>query len=228
VVHPRTQSRVMYFPPQPPALVPNAARVLVSSVAYPVRRDQHYDMAVSLKIHRLFLMVLYIIAFTNIFLQFDVVADLSRIIEESKVRLNLISHQEIEETFHRMGAITTRFLSAVNYRVNPALPLFPRYPQSSSNSTSTGRSHTPPSSSSRPPYQAAFYPARPPTHPPWRMSPLGGAFSQRSCTYTCTSTRRARTGTTGTCTWTSTSTRSSSTSSSTGSFLVHWRCSSVQ
>jgi hypothetical protein len=50
---PRTQSRVMYVPPQPPAPVPNAARVLVSSVAYLVRQDQHYDAAVSLKIHRL-------------------------------------------------------------------------------------------------------------------------------------------------------------------------------
>jgi hypothetical protein len=33
--------------------------------AYPVRRDQHYDTAVSLKIHRLFLKVLYILQFTN-------------------------------------------------------------------------------------------------------------------------------------------------------------------
>jgi hypothetical protein len=63
----------------------------------------------------------------------------------------------------------------VNCRGNPALPLFPRYPQSSSNSASTGRSHAAPSSSSRPPYQAAFYPARPLSHPPLRMSPLGGA-----------------------------------------------------
>jgi hypothetical protein len=85
-------------------------------------------------------------------LQFDVVVDLSRIVEESKARLNLMSHQEIEETFHRMGAITTRFLVTVNYRGNPALPLFPRYPSFAS----TGRSHTAPSSSSRPPYQVAF------------------------------------------------------------------------
>jgi hypothetical protein len=69
-----------------------------------------------------------------------------------------MSHQEIEETFHRMGAITRRFLVVVNYRSNPTLPLFPRYPQSSSSSASTGRSHATPSSSSRPPYQAAFYP----------------------------------------------------------------------
>jgi hypothetical protein len=39
-----------------------------------------------------------------------------------------MSHQEIEETFHRMGAITMKFLAAVNYRDNPALPLFPWYP----------------------------------------------------------------------------------------------------
>jgi hypothetical protein len=39
-----------------------------------------------------------------------------------------MSHQVIEHTFDRMEAITTRFLAAVNYRNNPALPLFPRYP----------------------------------------------------------------------------------------------------
>jgi hypothetical protein len=39
-----------------------------------------------------------------------------------------MSHQEISETFLRMGAITRRFLAAVNYRGNPALPLFPWYP----------------------------------------------------------------------------------------------------
>jgi hypothetical protein len=103
------------------------------------------------------------------------------------VRLNQMSHQKIEETFHRMRTITTRFLAAINYRGNPAIPLFPQYPQSSFSSASTGRSHAAPSSSSRPPYQVAFYPARPPTHPPLGMSPLGGAFSQRCYTYTCTS-----------------------------------------
>jgi hypothetical protein len=77
-----------------------------------------------------------------------------------------------------MGAITTRFLVVVNYRDNPALPLFPWYPQSSYSSASTGRSHTAPSSSSRPPYQSAFYPARPPAHPPLRMSQLGGLLSE--------------------------------------------------
>jgi hypothetical protein len=64
---PRTHSRVMYIPPQPLAPVPDAARALVSSAVYPVRRDQHYDAVVSLKIHRLFLMVLYILEFTNNF-----------------------------------------------------------------------------------------------------------------------------------------------------------------
>jgi hypothetical protein len=63
---PRTQSRVMYIPPQLAAPVPDAARVLAST-AYPVRRDQHYDTAVSLKIHCLSLMVLYILPFTNNF-----------------------------------------------------------------------------------------------------------------------------------------------------------------
>jgi hypothetical protein len=61
-------------------------------------------------------------------LQFDVIADLSGIIGESKARLNFLSNQEIEQTFDKMLAITTRFLVAVNYRGNPALPLFPRYP----------------------------------------------------------------------------------------------------
>jgi hypothetical protein len=40
-----------------------------------------------------------------------------------------MSHQEIAETFLRMGAITRRFLAAVNYPGNPALPLFPQYPR---------------------------------------------------------------------------------------------------
>jgi hypothetical protein len=104
-----------------------------------------------------------------------VVEDLSRIVEDSMARLDQMSHQEISDTFLRMGAITRRFLAAVNYRGNPALPLFPQYPQSSSSSASTGRSHAAPSSSSRPPFQAAFYPAHPLAHPPFRMFPLGGA-----------------------------------------------------
>jgi hypothetical protein len=104
-----------------------------------------------------------------------VIADLSRIVEDSTARLDQMSHQEIAETFLRMGAITRRFLAAVNYRDNPDLPLFPRYPQSSSSSTSTDCSHAAPSSSSQPPFQAALYPARPPRHPPFRMYPLGGA-----------------------------------------------------
>jgi hypothetical protein len=63
---PRTQARVMYVPPQPAAPVTDATRVLASTV-YPVRRDQHYDTALSFKIHRLSLMVLYILQFTNNF-----------------------------------------------------------------------------------------------------------------------------------------------------------------
>jgi hypothetical protein len=106
------------------------------------------------------------------------IADLSHIVEDSTARLNQMSHQEIAKTFLGMGAITRRFLTAVNYRGNPSLPLFPQYPQSSSNSTSTGPSHTAPTSSPRPPYQAAFYPAHPPAHPPLRMSPLGGLLSE--------------------------------------------------
>jgi hypothetical protein len=108
------------------------------------------------------------------------IADLSGIVEDSTARLDQMSYQEISETFLKMGAITRRFLAAVNYRGNPALPMFPWYPQSFSSSASTGCSHAPPSSSSQPPFQVAFYPARPPAHPPFRMSPLGGS-SQRSC-----------------------------------------------
>jgi hypothetical protein len=72
----------------------------------------------------------------------------------------------------RMGAVTRRFLAIVNYRGNSALPLFPRYPQSSSSSASTGRSQAAPSSSSWPPFQPS------PTHPPFRMSLLGGLLSE--------------------------------------------------
>jgi hypothetical protein len=61
-------------------------------------------------------------------LQFDVITDLSLIVEDLTARLDQMSYQEIAETFLRMGAITRRFLAAVNYRDNPALPLFPRYP----------------------------------------------------------------------------------------------------
>jgi hypothetical protein len=57
-----------------------------------------------------------------------VIADLSRIVEDSMVRLDQMSHQEISDTFLGMGAITRRFLAAVNYRGNLTLPLFPRYP----------------------------------------------------------------------------------------------------
>jgi hypothetical protein len=63
---PRTRLHVMYVPPQLAAPVPHAARVLAST-AYPVRRDQHYDTSVSLKIHHLSLMVLYILPCTNNF-----------------------------------------------------------------------------------------------------------------------------------------------------------------
>jgi hypothetical protein len=53
-----------------------------------------------------------------------VIADLSHIVEDSTARLNQMSHQEIAETFLRMDAITRRFLAAVNYHDNPALPHF--------------------------------------------------------------------------------------------------------
>jgi hypothetical protein len=58
-------------------------------------------------------------------LQYDVIADISHILGESRARLHLMTHQDIEQTWDRMQGITTRFLAAVNYRGNPALPLFP-------------------------------------------------------------------------------------------------------
>jgi hypothetical protein len=61
-------------------------------------------------------------------LQFDVIADISRIVEDSMARLDQMPHQEIAETFLKMGAISRRFLAAVNYRGNLALPLFSWYP----------------------------------------------------------------------------------------------------
>jgi hypothetical protein len=64
---PWTRSHVMYVPPQLPAPVPDTARAIVPSVPYPMRRDQHYDVAMSLKMQLIFLMVLYILAFTNNF-----------------------------------------------------------------------------------------------------------------------------------------------------------------
>jgi hypothetical protein len=45
----RTRSCAMYVPPQPPMPVPVAARAIGPSVPYPMRREQHYDVAVSLK-----------------------------------------------------------------------------------------------------------------------------------------------------------------------------------
>jgi hypothetical protein len=39
-------------------------------------------------------------------LQFDVIADLSYIVDDSTARLDRLSHQEIAETFLRIGAIT--------------------------------------------------------------------------------------------------------------------------
>jgi hypothetical protein len=62
----RTRSRVMYVLPQPAVSVPDATGVLAST-AYSVRRDQHYDAAMRLKIQHLSLMVLYILPFTNNF-----------------------------------------------------------------------------------------------------------------------------------------------------------------
>jgi hypothetical protein len=108
------------------------------------------------------------------------IADLSRIVEDSTARLDQMSHQEISEMFLTMGAITRRFLVVVNYRGSSSLSLFPRYPQLSSSSASAGRSHAAPLSSLRPPFQPALYPTRPPAHPPFRISPLGGLLSEVS------------------------------------------------
>jgi hypothetical protein len=67
VVHPRTRMRVMYIPLQSPTPVLDAARAIVPTVTYPVRRDQHYDSTVSSKMQLNFLMVLNILTFTNNF-----------------------------------------------------------------------------------------------------------------------------------------------------------------
>jgi hypothetical protein len=172
---PRTRARVMYVPPpQPAASDPDATRVLASTV-YPVRRDQHYDTTVSYKIHRLSLMVLYILQFTNNFFAVRHDCGPFTYCRGLDGEAGPDVPPKISDAFLRMGAITSRFLAAVNYHDNPTLPLFPRYPQSSSSTASTVRSHTASSSSSRPPFQAAFYPARPPAHPPFRMSPLAGS-----------------------------------------------------
>ena len=100
--------------------------------------------------------------------------------------------QEMAPTEHRLTyetqlVVATRFLSAVNYGGNDALPIFPRHPASSSSSASTGRSYQAPSSFSRPPFPADTFPSssgmRHPhmfTVPPVfvaRPSPLGGGKS---------------------------------------------------
>jgi hypothetical protein len=51
---PRTRSCVMYVPPHPPTSVPDAERAIIRTGPYPVRPDQHYDAAVSLKMELLF------------------------------------------------------------------------------------------------------------------------------------------------------------------------------
>jgi hypothetical protein len=74
-------------------------------------------------------------------LPYDLIAGISHILGELRARLNLMTHQDIEQMWDRMQGITTRFLAAVNYRGISALSLFPQYPQSSSSSASTGRSY---------------------------------------------------------------------------------------
>jgi hypothetical protein len=153
--------------------------------------------------------------------------NLSHIVEVSTARLNQMSHQEIEETFHRMGAIIQevpcrgqlpRQTRSTTVSTVPPVVLqlrldwsFPRYTVVLVTATLPG----------------GFLPDAPSGASSLEDVSARRAFSQRSCTYQCTSTRRARTGTTRTRTWTSTSTSSSSTSNSTGSFLVPWRCSSL-
>jgi hypothetical protein len=188
----RTRSHVMYVPPQPASPVPDTARVVASTVN-PVRRDQHYDTAVSLKIYRfpLWHFTFYHLLITSFAVRHDCGPfTYCRALngeagpdvtpgDRGDVPQDGCHHQEVPccgELPRQPGSTT---VSTV--------------PQSSSNTASTGRSHATPSSSSRPPYHAAFYPA----HRPLRMSPLGGLLSE-VLAYTCTSTRRARTGTTRT------------------------------
>jgi hypothetical protein len=61
---PRTWARVMYVPPHPAV----SLRMRRGCLLVPrTRFDQHYDTVVSLEIHRLSLMVIYNIQFTNNF-----------------------------------------------------------------------------------------------------------------------------------------------------------------
>jgi hypothetical protein len=68
----------------------------------------------------------------------------------------LMGYQEHEQTYERMNNNTTRFFVAVNYGDNVALPIFLRYPQSSSKFVSIGHSYQALSFSSRPPFSATF------------------------------------------------------------------------
>jgi hypothetical protein len=61
-------------------------------------------------------------------LQYDVIAEISHMLGEARRRLPLMGYQEHEQTYERMHGITTRFLTAVNYDGNVALPIFPHYP----------------------------------------------------------------------------------------------------
>jgi hypothetical protein len=209
---PRTQACVIYVPPQPAASVPDATRVLAST-AYPIRRDQHYDTAVSLKIHHLSLMVLYILQFLLI-ISFPVRCDCGPFTycrgldgeagpdvtpgDRGDIPQDGCHHQEVPcrgELSRKPGSTT--------FSTVPPVVLHLRLDWSFPRGTVVLVTATLP---------AAFYPARPPVHPPFRMSPLGGA-PLRGPAYTCTHTRKARTGTTRTRTCTNT-----------GSFLAPRRC----
>jgi hypothetical protein len=67
VVHPEDSDACDVRPTTASSAGSGRGKGALYSTAYPVRWDQHYDAVVSLKIHRLSLMVLHILPFTNNF-----------------------------------------------------------------------------------------------------------------------------------------------------------------
>ena len=116
-------------------------------------------------------------------LQFDVIAQTVSIAREAKSRLLTMTPTDHDQTYDKLLAVSTRFLSAVNYGANEALPIFSRHPASSSSSASTGRSYQAPSSFHRPPFTATF-----PTAPSGKGPPPSMFVSPPSCLGAGTST----------------------------------------
>jgi hypothetical protein len=82
------------------------------------------------------------------------IAEMVNIVRDAKSRVLSIGPIDHDQMYDRMLAAATRFLSAVNYIGNEALPISPCHPVSSSSSASTGHSYQASSSFSRPPFSA--------------------------------------------------------------------------